>query len=142
MDYFFTNVMIALGISTAPSPAQFLPLGRSETALYEIDTTSIRYTPGKLAYSVKTRLRVTPNIPVVVVGKKKLGSYYLDDITMRCEKDDVVINEMTLFAADGEALASDKSQVVLANPKLEGHLITELLSRSCQTPDPKLMAKL
>jgi hypothetical protein len=142
MDYFFTNVMVALGLTAGPPPAAYIPLGRSETALFEIDVNSIRYAPGKLALSVKTRMRVTLNVPVIVTGKKKLGSYYIDELTMRCEKDDMVIEEMTLYSTDGEALANGKDPVVLPNPKVAGHVVTELLARSCPAPDPKLMAKL
>ena len=142
MDYFFTNVMVALGLSVGPPPSAYIPLGRSETAIFEIDANSIRYAPGKLALSVKSRMRVTMLLPINVTGKKKLGAYYIDELTMRCEKDELIIDEMTLFSADGEALATSKEPTVLPNPRVKDHVVTELLARSCPVPDPKLMAKL
>ena len=135
MDYFLSNLMIALGVATTPAPAPiWTPYAASEYFLVEVDLSSIKVRGGVGDWEVSSNVKFTPASEIAIKGKKKKGAYFIHSVTAKCKEDKLIIDEVTLFAKDGTALTRQQNPGELTNPGVDGNFVTEYLKVTCDGP--------
>ena len=136
MNYFFSNLLIAMGLVFTPEPVWSL-YGINTEFKVEVDTSSLVVKQVDGAWEISSLFKFTPTEPVSVKGKTKKGVYYIDAITARCRNDKLMLDEITLYAADGTALETGKNLGEISNPRLEGHFVTDYLTTMCNAAESK-----
>jgi hypothetical protein len=133
MGSFLTHVLLALGIITTPiqDVTEFVRIGASPAFEIEVDMKSLFIRQHNGGYEVSSTLRLKLFQERVVEGAKKKGSYFIDSVTAICRDDKLVLNSATLYAEDGEALATSTQLGAIKNPRIPGNFITDYLDVVC-----------
>jgi hypothetical protein len=142
--WFFPSVLLAVGIvltstagpiysgsDTSLTGTQWDPLTTNPTFKIAMDAKSVKIVVVNDGFEIKTRLKMSFGQPIEVNGQKKLGAYYINDISAVCKDDKLKFDKSSVFAADGELLATGKNLGSLANPHSANNFVTVWMALSC-----------
>jgi len=135
MNEFLINVLLALGLASSPPPtSSFQAIGSSDKFEIEIDTSSIspKLMPG--GWEVKSTIRLRAIVEFDVQGKRKKGSYYIDEVTAVCKDEVLIVNSAMLYSKDGEILAAGKNVASFDGKTSAGNFIGTFLNTMCNDP--------
>lgn len=136
MNYFISNLLIALGVAATPAPeTRWMPYAMTDDTYMEIDMASLHLRHYAGGWEVFSRMKLTPSQEIPVVGKTKKGAYYIQSVTVICKDDKLVINEVTLHAKDGTVLQHTTRPLELRNPNVPDSFITEHIGIMCAGPE-------
>ncbi len=82
---------------------------------------------------VHARLKLQLKHEAPVSGSTLLGSYYINEITVKCKEDLISVDAAVLYAKDGTVIARNRDVDVgeLANPHVRGKFVTDFIDEMC-----------
>lgn len=142
MRFFLPSIFVMLALpafaaAAAPEPITeyWSYLGISAEHKIEIDMASLIVRNETTDKEISARIKLTPEKPFFLKDKAKLGSYYIDTITVNCKEDLMVVDEINLFSYDGTLLEVIKNFGSVPNPQSKTHFVTIFLDAMCQSPE-------
>lgn len=135
LEHLVVNVLIAMGIAASPAvaaDARFEVLGVTDQFSVEIDLNSVEITEPN-GFQINATMKRVMKQPVIVQGKKKPGSYYIETTRVRCEQNDLTFLKSTLFSTDGEILVSGDINKIYPNTNVKGSFIADYIEITCNT---------
>jgi len=131
MEHFFSNILLAFGVATAGPVTEYVHVGNTTAFSVEVDMKSFQIEPKVGGWQIKSTIKRTLFKEMAVEGKKKKGAYYVDRTTTQCTQDTFRVDESTLFAKDGEALAEGTDLLEVDNPHIPGNFFTDFIEIVC-----------
>jgi len=133
-------VLVSTVGSTSPStPIKWEPLTTNPNFKIDMDAKSIKVVVVNQGFEVKTTLKMSFGEPIEVKGKKKLGTYYVNEIAAVCKDDELKFEKSSVYTADGELLGSGVNLGSLKNPHNSKTFISVWMALSCnQVKDRKV----
>lgn len=97
----------------------------------DIDPTSIKMVVRHNGFEMLSTMRMSFGTPIAVPGQTKVGAYYINEIAAKCKDDAIAFEKSTVYAADGEALATGTDVALVKNPRNSKSFITVWLHMAC-----------
>jgi len=97
----------------------------------DIDTKSVKLIVRHNGFELLSRLKMDFGTPFAISGKTKLGAYYVNEVAAKCNDDTFNIEKSTVYASDGEVLATGTNIASIKNPKNTGSFVTVWLHLAC-----------
>lgn len=134
--HFIPAIALAAALVLAPeTPAQdvsdFQPLLNTDVAAVEVDMASIFVRQNNGGFEVDLRLKMKLWHPFQVKGFTTKGAYYIDRVTAICKDNILRVGPVVLYDTQGSPMKAHNEPVFVANPKVPGTLVTDLLDSVC-----------
>lgn len=126
------NLLIAAGLTVPVQVTHdWVPFAKVDGNTIYIDSDSLlgRQTDAGLETWAQVKLDMIK--PVPVEGKKKAGAYFINDVRAVCAEDKLVIERSSLYAKDGEVIASGELGKELTNSHKPRTFSYEYLKLMC-----------
>jgi len=127
---FLANVLLAVGLAV-PVAHDWIPFADVDGARISIDGNSLLMKKTDAGPVIWGLVRLDMAQPVPVQGKKKVGKYFINNVRAICAADKLVIEKSTLYAADGESLATGEDVGEMVNKHKPLTFTTEYLKLMC-----------
>lgn len=113
------------------SPVKWEPLTTNPNFKIDMDAKSIKLVVVNQGYEVKTTLKMSFGQPIIVKDKKKVGAYYINEISAVCNSDTLKFEKSSIYSAEGELLGVGTDLGSLNNPHNSNSFITVWMKLSC-----------
>jgi hypothetical protein len=135
MKHLLVGAFLSTGLITTPIP-EWVPIGATKTFSMQVDVNSLSpsFDGG---WQIAAQVKVTPDTPLTVPDKKKLGTYFIEEFVVYCKDDYLLVKDRVLYSADGDVLYTGYSGVKLRNSHLSNDVMSRYIDLICDDKPTK-----